>query len=308
MNEQFKNITVNGETLESFLSEEDTKEHFEESKSEIISMDKARKKRRAKTRMQSHYDQRAKTIYKEKKMDTLTMEELRQIINSHSLVGAALFLLSEEYEVNGTWFATQLSEARGRDIPQGQANQALRQLRKSSIGHMIEVQTKDNRKNHTLMEQYLSINWKDLYKVYNNRFPDTITDLKRKYPNAFPVEQFKTMTTEEEAKEIAKDTLESEMSVRNSMAINNMVGIEKCIEYSKCPRCQQKALSNEGICEACGYNIDNGYDDDQVPEEETIPDKFDAFTKDVINKALKDKFGQDINVNVNIHITFGLKQ
>ncbi|MDY6957850.1 MAG: hypothetical protein SVK08_01700 [Halobacteriota archaeon] len=229
-------------------------------------------------------------------MDTLTMDELRQIINSHSLVGAALFLLSEEYEVNGTWFATQLSEARGRDITQGQANQALRQLRKSSIGHMIEVQTKDNRKNHTLMEQYLSIDWKDLYKVYNNRFPDTITDLKRKYPNAFPVEQFKTMTTEEEEEEIAKDTLDDD---EKSGGFFN-------IEYSKCPQCQQKAF--DGImCGACNYAPEEP-EIEEEPEEETIPDKFDAFTKDVINKALKDKFGQDINVNVNIHITFGLKQ
>jgi hypothetical protein len=297
MNENLKGITVNGESLESYLSEEETKECLEEAQSDVIYMERIRKKRHQKTRMQTHYDKRAKRINKEKEMDTLTMEELRQVINSYSLTGAALFLLGKGHQVSGTWMAAQASEARGRDIPQGQANQSLRLLKKSSIGYMIYVKEDGNSKIHTLFPQYRNIDWKDLYKVYNNKYPDTITDLKRKYPSSFPVEQFKTMTTKEEAKKIAKENIEKKTEFEQDPGeLLKEFGIETTFE--KCPRCQQKALSDVGICQACGYDVD---------EEETIPDKFDAFTKDVINKALKDKFGQDINVNVNINITFGLK-
>ena len=291
MNENLKGITIDGESLENYLNKEEGEEHNKEQKADIIMMNRSRKKRGRKTKIECHYNTRPRRIYKGGDMNPDTKKELKSIIEEYRLTGGVLFLLEKGYEINGTEVAKKISEVIGRTIPQSQINAILRKLKKSIVGGLINTKQDGLRKLYSLtpdLRHTHEIPWIELYKVYNNKYPDTITDLKRKYPNVFK------MTSKEEAYQQAKTLAEKAKESKERFVVDHD-------SFSKCPSCQYKSYDDtENRCVACGFHT--------IPIEETIPNKFDAFTKDVINKALKDKFGQDINVNVNIHVSFEFKK
>jgi len=186
------------------------------------------------------------------------------------------------------WLAEKATEATGKEFKQVKMNVYLRKLRKSDIGFMIDVKEEGRFKFYSLFPAYNKILHGDLYCVYSKKYPDTVRDLKRRYPEIF------NATKKEEAYQQAKDLINEKEKKEEPFVVDHDY-------FSKCPECQYKSFDNiEGRCVAvgCGYS---------PKEEEIIPNKFDALTKEVINKALRDKFGQDINVNVNIHVSFELK-
>jgi len=101
MNGDLKGITVNGESLENYLSEEKTEECSRELQSDIARMENVRKKQHTKTRMQSHYDTKPKTIREEKEMDAETSKTFGQIIDQDGIEKAILYLLINDYKVSG---------------------------------------------------------------------------------------------------------------------------------------------------------------------------------------------------------------
>ena len=278
MNSQLKNITVDGESLESYLSKEESKEHADQTKADIINMTRS-KKRHGKTKMQSRYNERPKRINKGGVVDALTMQELKGVLAEHSLVGGLLFLLQKGNKVSGTWASGVFSETTGKNVDQGRVNAAMRSIKKTAIGKLIDIETSGLIKYHTLKSQFQSIDYRKFYKIYSQKFPDTIRDLQLKYP-----EKFEEPTPEKKEKERAKEIFDQ----ADEPKVLDHAG------FSKCPSCQYKSFDDEEKrCVACGYGESVSVDH----KEEIL-----NLIKKGIETGLK-----DINVNININVTFGTK-
>ena len=278
---QPEGITVEGVPLTTYLNEKEKKEKTEESEKErtstIINMDKTRYKH-TKTKLKQKYDTRS---YRRKKEMELTIDQknkLEDIATHEGKVQAVLFLLTE-----GMCFCVNDLTKKYPILKKSNFSNIMQRIGKSPISKMINSAYEGRAKYYSMKGDFREIPYQELYKVMNNRFPDTMRDLARRYPKPFGQEE----------------------------------EYEEYEEYEKCPRCQQKSFVTTGEtpgCVACGY-YEKSKETKLTSQEEAERiakknlehplnyGKFSDKISSVINEHLKD-LNVKVTVDFNINIKF----
>ena len=249
--EDLKGITFEDKPLENFIEQKEVEKKDKEIKEDI--KEKIHKTPEIKTKVRMRA-QRASNPTKGDPVIEITDDDKRQFLEIHKEDGiqpAIFFLFWRGYVLSSRDLQQIFPE-----IAKSTISRIFTVLPKTQVRQLMERKNRGNVNYYHLLNDYLTIDYRDLYHIFSPRFPETLRNLEKKYPELFDTSK-------------GDDFLED--------------------DFEKCPNCQQKSYSQvANACVACSYTTQN---DDPVEElEKQVTDREDDHPEMLCKTCGKETF------------------